>query len=467
MSKSKKSCKSHKSSASSKVVYDEGLVKLNKHAAGIDVGSSEHWVCVPWGSCELERRVLRFGAFTRDLDAICLWLRQCGVTTVAMESTGVYWIPLYHILEKAGFDVWLVNAHYVKRVPGRPKTDRNDCEWIQRLHTYGLLRKSFRPAGDICAIRALWRFRDGLIDEHSRIVQQIQKILHEMNLLLHKVVTDITGKTGMAIIRAMVNGQRDPERLARLRDHRIKATEQDIVEALRGNYRDELIVLVKLCLERMDLLERQLTQLDREIEQRMGAVQPNDSHLPVSELTDTPLKRTTHQHAPRFDAVHLIQRLYGAPVGKIPGMNSTTLSGIFTEVGLDLTAWESDKHFTSWLTVSPKAKISGGRPIAAASTARTGNRAGRYFRQAASTLKHSSTPLGEFYRRMRARNGTKHAITATARKLATIFYEMVTTGSDYDYPDRNEYDERMRAWHLRNLRRRAEKLGYELKEKVS
>jgi hypothetical protein len=355
----------------------------------------------------------------------------------------------------------------VKRVPGRPKTDRLDCEWIQRLHSYGLLRRSFRPAGDICAVRALWRHRDCLIEDWSRTVQHIQKALHEMNVLLHKVVTDITGKTGMAILQAIVGGEREPQRLARFRDPRIKATEREIVEGLRGDYREELILIIGLCLERLRSVQGHLDRIDGEIERRMGKLQPNPTEIAAPELVNSPLKRNTHPHAPDFDAVHLVQRLYGVPVADIPGLNATTLTGILVELGLDLSAWETKKHFTAWLTLSPKARISGGKIIGSCATAKTGNRAGRYFRQAASSLKHNDTPLGEFFRRMRARNGTKHAITATARKLAEIFYVMVTTGSSYHYMDRPEYDEKVRHWQIRNLQRRAAKLGYELKEKAA
>jgi transposase len=466
MSKSKRTGGSGKSSAVAqiKVRYEDGLNRISGHAAGIDVGSEEHWVCVPYTGGDAAERVRRFGALTCDLLAIRDWLKERGVTSVAMESTGVYWIALYQILEEAGLDVWLVNARYIKRVPGRPKTDRLDCEWIQRLHSYGLMRRSFRPANDICAIRSLWRYRDRLIDQWSRCVKQIQKALHEMNVLLHKAVSDITGKTGTAILEAIVQGERDPVRLARFRDPRVKASESELAEALRGDFREELVLIVASALRHLRFTESEIATLDAQIEQRMGGLQPRSTDIGEAELVSTDLRRNSHQHAPGFDAVHLVQRLYGVPLGDVPGLSATTLTGILSEVGLDLSQWENAKHFASWLSLSPTARISGGRIIASARTAGTANRAGRYFRQAASSLKHNDTPLGEFYRRMRSRNGTKHAIVSTARKLAEIFYTMVTTGNRYRYLDNSEYDQKLREMQIRNLRRRAAKLGMELRE---
>ncbi len=466
MSKPKRTPPTGKSSARTEeqVRYEEGMVRINSHAAGIDVGSEEHWACVPYESAGGKERVRRFGATTEDLLALRDWLKEHGVTSVAMESTGVYWIALYQILEEGGLDVWLVNARYIKRVPGRPKTDRLDCEWIQRLHCYGLLRRSFRPAGDVCAIRSLWRYRDRLIEDWSRCVKQIQKALHEMNVLLHQAVSDITGRTGMAILEAIVQGERDPVRLARLRDPRVKFSQEQIAKALRGDFREELVAVVGSALRHLRFVQSEIAQLDDEIAQRLARLQPRTTAIAEEELVANEVKRSTHHHAPEFDAVHLVQKLYGVPLGDVPGLNATTLAGILSEVGLDLSRWDSAGHFASWLSLSPTARISGGRIIASSHTARTGNRAGRCFRQAASSLKHSDNPLGEFYRRMRARKGTRHAIVATARKLAEIFYTMVTTGKPYRSLDTAEYNRKLRDMQIRNLRRRAAKLGFELKE---
>lgn len=436
------------------------LSMINPDAAFVDIGSGEHWVCVPEDRCG--DNVRQYGAYTCDLYAIRDWLTEHGISSVAMESTGVYWINLYQVLEDAGLEVCLVNARDLKMVKGRPKTDKLDCQWGQRLHSYGLLRASFRPAREICAIRSIWRMREQAVRDMSRCIQRMCKALYEMNVLLPKVVSDITGKTGLAIIQSILAGQRDPRVLAAYRDHRCKKSEEEIAKALEGDYRSEQIFLLQAALDQYEFIARQIASYDGEIERRTG-------QLPVKRtLTDEERKvnaaalardRSKSNNAVSFDARSAAHELTGVDLAAIPGLGSSLCLCLLFETGTDMTKWPSEKHFASWLGLSPNPNVSAGRNLGTRTKKCASNAAG-YFRAAATSLARSHCHLGDFFRRMRARHGGAHAVTATAHKLAVLFYNLISRGEQYRQIDQSAYRDMIREQRINNLKKRAGKLGF-------
>ena len=428
---------------------------INKDAAGIDIGSGEHWVAVP--EDRDEEPVRSFGCFTADLHAMARWLKACGITTVAMESTGVYWIPCYQILEEHGFEVKLVNARHVKNVPGR-KSDVEDCQWLQRLHTYGLLSGSFRPDDQICVLRSYWRHRANLVRYASDHIQHMQKALTQMNLHLHKVLSNITGVTGMNIIRAIISGERDPEKLALMRERGVKNTPEAIAKALEGDYRQEHLFALKQAVELYDFYHRQIEACDREIERYLhtfeAKVDPVQNPLPKQ-------KRKKEMRYQSFvDLRTELYRVSGIDFTQIPGLDVVTVQTILSEIGLDPGKFPTEKRFASWLGLCPNNRITGGQ-VKSTKTRKTANRAANAFRMSAQSLANSNTGLGGFYRRIRARLGAPKAITATAHKLARIFYRMWTTGQSYSDLGSNYYENRYKERVLRNITRRARELGYD------
>jgi transposase len=428
---------------------------INKDAAGIDIGSGEHWVAVP--EDRDEEPVRRFGCFTADLQAMARWLKECGVTTVAMESTGVYWIPCYQILEEHGFQVNLVNARHVKNVPGR-KSDVSDCQWLQRLHTYGLLSGSFRPDDQICVLRSYWRHRANLVRYASDHIQHMQKALTQMNLHLQKVLSNVTGVTGMNIIRAIISGERDPEKLALMRERGVKNTPEAIAKALEGDYRQEHLFALKQAVELYDFYHRQIEACDREIERYLhtfeAKVDPVQNPLPKQ-------KRKKEMRYQSFvDLRTELYRVSGIDFTQIPGLDVVTVQTILSEIGLDPGKFPAEKRFVSWLGLCPNNRITGGQ-VKSTKTRKTANRAANAFRMAAQSLANSNTGLGGFYRRIRARLGAPKAITATAHKLARIFYRMWTTGQSYTDLGSDYYENRYKERVLRNITRRARELGYD------
>jgi transposase len=428
---------------------------INKDAAGIDIGSGEHWVAVPE---DRDKEPVRcFGCFTADLQAMARWLKECGVTTVAMESTGVYWIPCYQILEEHGFEVKLVNARHVKNVPGR-KSDVSDCQWLQRLHTYGLLSGSFRPDDQICVLRSYWRHRANLVRYASDHIQHMQKALTQMNLHLHKVLSNITGVTGMNIIRAIISGERNPEKLALMRERGVKNTPEAIAKALEGDYRQEHLFALKQAVELYDFYHRQIEACDREIECYLhtfeAKVDPVQNPLPKQ-------KRKKEMRDQSFvDLRSELYRVSGIDFTQIPGLDVVTVQTILSEIGLDPGKFPTEKRFASWLGLCPNNRITGGQ-VKSTKTRKTANRAANAFRMSAQSLANSNTGLGGFYRRIRARLGAPKAITATAHKLARIFYRMWTTGQSYADLGSNYYENRYKERVLRNITRRARELGYD------
>lgn len=429
---------------------------IHPHAAGIDIGSDTHWVSVGAGTASPSVR--QFGCFTADLYAMAAWLKECGVTTVAMESTGVYWIPVFQILETQGFEVRLVNAHSVKTVPGR-KSDVLDCQWLQQLHSYGLLSGSFRPEDQICVLRSYVRQRERLTQSASVHLQRMQKALVEMNLQLNRVVSDITGVTGMRIIRAILAGERDPEHLAALKDPRAKRSAAEIAAALQGDYRAEHLFVLQQEVSLYDTYREQIQRCDQQIEQCLSQFESRQE--PGEPLPPRPKGRKPSRNAPHFDLRSQLDRLSGVDFTQIDGLEALTVQTILSEVGLDPTRFPSVKHFVSWLGLCPGSRISGGK-ILNSKTRKVNNRAATAFRIAAHSLANSHTALGAFYRRIRSRLGPPKAIPATAHKLARIFYRLWVTGERYEDPGVDYYEQQYQQRVLKNLEKRASQLGFKL-----
>ena len=435
---------------------ESNFERINPHAAGIDIGSGEHWVCVPAERDEPNIRC--FGCFTPDLMALAEWLIECQVETVAMEATGVYWIPLFQILEAKGLEVNLVNAHHVKTVPGR-KSDVLDCQWLQKLHTFGLLSASFRPDNQVCVLRSYLRQRETLIKEAGIHVQRMQKALIQMNLQLHKVVSDITGVTGMTIIRAMVAGERNPQKLAALKDKRIQSSIDKIAQALSGDYRSEHLFVLQQELTLYDTYQQQIAVIDREIEKCLANFERQTQDSPPPRKGNKRKKPSGNE--PNFDLHCHLFRLSGVDFTQIDGLNVLTVQTILSEVGLDPTRFPSVKHFCSWLGLCPGSRITGGKKKSS-QTRKVINRAANAFRIAAQSLSRSRSALGSFYRRLRSRLGAPKAITAAAHKLARMFYRLWTTREAYTDPGDDYYEQQYRERMVNNLKKKAISLGFEL-----
>lgn len=433
------------------------LTIINANAAGIDIGMAESWVSVP---ADRDPQPLRkFDMNTPDLIALADWLKACGVTTVAMESTGVYWIPLYEILEARGFKVYLVNARHAKNLPGRKK-DEADAQWLRRLHTFGLLNNSFRPAGEMCAVRAYLRHRAELIEHRAAHIQHMQKAMQQMNVRLSPTVTDITGVTGMAIIRAILVGERDPGKLAALRNPCCAQPESEFIKALTGNYRDEHVFALKQAVALYDCYTQQILECDQELERKFSALKPiHDDALPPLDTTD---KRNTHsKNAPAYDGRRLLYQLLGIDLVAVHGLNEATAQIIISEIGTDMSRWSDEKHFCSWLGLAPHNDISGGK-VLRSRTLKTHNRAGQAFRLAAQAVSRTETAYGAFFRRMRAMHGPKKAIVATAHKIARAVYHMLSDHKPFDVMSADTYLKRDRERDIARLQKKATKLGYTL-----
>jgi transposase len=433
------------------------LRRVNLNAAGIDVGAQSHWVAVPEGRDPERRDVREFGSFTADLHALAQWLKRCGVQTVAMESTGVYWIPLFELLCVEGFDVKLVDPRQLRNVPGR-KTDVLDCQWLQQLHTFGLLSAAFRPENEICVLRSYLRQRTMLVTYASHHIQHMQKALEQMNLKLTEVVSDVTGVTGQAIIRAILAGERDPAKLASLRDRRCQNDEATIARALEGTWRAEHLFELGQAVELWDFYREKIAACDREIEACLGKFEDRSGGQP---LTPEPRRRKAGNNAPAFDARTHLHRMTGVDLTRIDGIDAPTALKVLSETGRDMNRWPTEKHFASWLALSPGSKISGGKLLSSRTKA-SANRAATAFRLAARSLHHSQSALGAYFRRMKARLGSPQAITATAHKLARLFYRVLKFGHDYVDKGQQHYESRYQARVLANLTRRAQQLGYRL-----
>jgi len=434
----------------------DSFSKINPNAAGIDVGGEFHFVAIP-EQCD-EKPVRQFASFTRDLNQLADWLSENGITTVAMESTSVYWIPIYEILEARGFEVLLVNARHVKTVPGR-KSDVLDCQWLQQLHTFGLLRASFRPEDAICQLRAYMRQRESLIQYASSHIQHMQKALVQMNVQLSNVVSDITGVTGLKIIRAIVEGERRPNILASHRDGRCKKSREEIEQSLYGNYRDEHLFNLRQALELYDIYQTKLAECDSEIEHKLKQLSADKE----DSFTSTPpqSRRKRRKNELHFDARMRLKQLIGVDLTKIDGLDAHSALKLVAEIGTNIDKWPNAKHFGSWLGLSPGAKISGGK-VLSSRTKPSSNRAATTLRVAASTLHHSQSALGAYYRRQKSRLGAPKAMTATAYKIARLVYTMMKKGEDYVDAGQDYYEKQYKKRIISNIRKKLQQFGYEL-----
>jgi transposase len=430
----------------------KGLEVTNPDAAGIDVGGSMHYVAVREDVAD--QPVREFGCVTGQLQQMIEWLRSCGVKVVAMESTGVYWIPVYEMLERAGFEVLLVNARHVKGLPGR-KSDVQDCQWLQQLLMYGLLKGAFRPSDSVCGWRSLCRQRARRIKEQARYVQHMQKALVQMNIQLGTVISDVAGVTGQKIVRAIVQGERDPQELAAYRDCRIKASEEEIAASLLGNWRDEHLFELKQALQAYDFCGQLLAECDQEIERVMLGLAEHEGRL------DKGPRRSKNRNVPKFDVRQRLYEISGVDLTRIDGIDASTALVVLSEVGADMSRFKTVKHFTSWLGLCPGTRISGGKELGSA-TKRSANRARQALKLAAAALRSSKSSLGAYYRRMCARMDKGKAVTAAAHKLARYIYTMLTRGQEYVDQGQQYYEERYRERVLRQMRRRAVELGFRL-----
>jgi len=444
-----------------KITTSHAIPELNSNAAGADIAATEIFVAVP---CDRDPHPVRaFGTFTEDLQALADWLEQCGVKTIAMESTGVYWIPLYQILEERGLEVCLVNARHAKNVPGR-KSDVLDCQWLQYLHACGLLQRSFRPVQEVCALRSVQRHRETLVTYAASHVQHMQKALDQMNLQLHHVITDITGKTGLAILDAILAGERDPHTLAKLRDHRIKANEETIAKALVGDWRPEHLFTLRQALAAYRQYQQFISECNQEIEQMLrdieGRIDLEEKPLPTGTATQAKLHSNTIC-LKDGDLRTELYRILGVDLTAVPGLASGTIHRLFAEIGRDLSAFPTAKHFASWLGLCPANKVSGGK-VLSVKTRDVRHRAADALRLCAQSLHHSKSALGEFYRRMRARLGAPKAITAAAHKLARIVYHLLRTQQPYEESAFTRSEAHYQQRRLNRLHREAAALGYTL-----
>src|SRR5438552_2350872 len=429
----------------------EGLSVLHGHAAGIDIGSRSHWVCVGVSADQDADVIREFSAYTEGLHGIVAYLRHYQVTTVAMESTGIYWIPLYELLEANGFEVLLVDPSYTKQVTGRPKTDRLDCQWIYRLHSVGLLAAAFRPDEKTCQLRSYLRQRANLIRYAGQHIQHMEKALEQMNLKLTEIVSDITGVTGRAIIQAILKGTRDPHKLAKLRNRRCKANEAEIAQALNGSYGDEHLFALRQAYEAWQFYQKQVGAVEEQIEQQLGRMK-QDRALPP--LKPRPRNGGRKPNQPRFDVRSALYYVVVIDLTEIEGIGEQTALTIISEIGPEVSRFATVKHFCSWLGLCPQLQKTGGR-VRSSRTRPGVNRAAVAFRLAANSLYASKGALGAFLRRQKARLGAPQAVTATAHKLARIVYLALKHGLAYVRQAQEEYEVRLREQQIKAVKRKA------------
>jgi transposase len=434
------------SKKAAKKTEDKNIVMMtlvNPHAAGIDISDTEHVVAVPEGADVA--RVKKFGAMTCDLEMIAAWLKQCLIQTVAMESTGVYWKPLFSLLVRHGFEVYLVNSKHVKNVTGR-KTDEDDAMWIQKLHSCGLLKTSYLPGDEQDALRTLVRYRRTLVEDSSRFVNRIQKSLELMNIKFHTVISDIVGKTGKAVLEAIINGERNAENFLPLIDTRIKADHEKIRKSLEGTWREEHLFTLKESYELYNVYQQRIAVFDVQIEKQLqqyearrneGIIAPKETKKENG--TTIRNKKKKDKNHPKFNVRDYLERIHGVDVLAIPGMSETGGLEILAETGTDLSKWENDKHFISWHNLCPNNKISGGKLISSKLMKKKANASSQAFRHAANAVQKSNNWLGDYFRRMKSKGGHKYAIVATANKIATIYYKMVRYKEEFKPVDLEQY----------------------------
>jgi len=439
-----------------KTISTESLRQININAAGIDIGSELIHVCVP--EDRDESPVREFQSFTEDLYSILEWLKACNVTSAAMESTSIYWVPLYDILDRNGISVCLVNPSHIKNVPGR-KTDIKECQWIQQLHSYGLLRASVIPDEQIRELREFDKQREMLINYRSSHTQHMQKALHSMNLKLDRVISDITGMTGMSIIRAIIAGQRDPLKLAKFRDRRCKNPEDVIAKSLYGDYKEEHIFQLQQAVELYDLYTEKIQECNTKIEQVYEKLPKRiDSAINPLPVERNKSKRSNNNSLGFGVRKHLYE-ICGVDLTKVDGLDEISVHKIISRMGTEMSQWRTEKHFCSWLTLAPHQDKSGGK-VLRSKTLKSKNQVANVLRQCARSLHHSDSALGAYYRRMRTKLGTPKAIVAAAHKLARIIYNMLKNQTEYNDIGAQEYNEIFKERRIKYLHQAAKKYGY-------
>ena len=447
---------------------DPGLDMIHRDAAGIDVGNESHFVSVP--PDRDPHPIREFGSWTAALEAMARWLKDCGIRTVVMQSTGVYWIALHDVLQRHGLDVNLVDARGSKNVPGR-KSDVQECQWLRKLHTYGLLRPCFLPPPEIHAVRTLWRLRSQHVRDAGRCIQRMQKAMIQMNVQLHNALSDISGVSGQAIIRAVLKGERDAKLLAKLRDPRCQASEEEIVQSLQGNWKEDVLFELQQAVDAYDFYQRQMQQCDQQLRRYMAALPTCAPVPPPASAPSLPSAKEGKQgrarksrrqgNQPAFDLAAELERILGVNPITIDGIDVLTIQTVLAEVGPDLSAWKTERHWTSWLNLAPKRDVSGGRVIRHVRQHHT-NRAGHAFRMAAQSLIRSQSYLGARYRYLRAKLGGLKAVKAMARYLACLYYRLLTRGQIWVDRGTEEFDRRSQQRELAALQRKARKHGLQL-----
>ena len=444
---------------------EPGLEIVHRNVAGIDVGDKSHFVSVD--RQRGQPSVREFGSWTAALQEMVQWLKSCAVERVVMQTTGVYWVPLQDVLERAGFAVVVVNARATKNLPGR-KSDVQECQWLRKLDIYGLLRPCFQVPETIRSIRTLWRLRGRWVEEAGRAIQQMQKALTTMNVQLANAISDISGKTGMAIIRALVEGERNPWVLAKLRDERIRASEEEVAHSLQGNWREDVLFELKQVVKAYEFQQQQIAACDQELEKYMKAQPPHRRAAEVAvEESKAKAKKCRKQagkarkNQPAFDLEGELKRVLGVDLTAIDGVKLMTIQTLYAEVGADLSAFPTEQHFTSWLMLAPKREVSGGKVIKHTSL-HGRSRLANALRMAAESLKESDSYLGARYRSLRGRLGGVKAVKAMARYLGCLIYRMLTKGQAWVDRGAAFYEQRRRERELSHLQRRALAMGLQL-----
>jgi transposase len=433
------------------------LRAIRTDVAGLDLGSREHFVCAPSEQGD-QREVGRFGATTGELHRLVQWLKARGVRSVAMESTGVYWIPVYEVLESQGLEAVLVDARVFRSVPGR-KTDVQDCQWIQLLHSCGLLRGAFRPGDEVCALRSLIRARQTLQQSAADWIRRMQKCLDQMNICVHRAVADLTGVTGMAIVRAIVAGERDPNVLAELRDRRCHKSAGQIAAYLEGTWRGEHLFVLGQALQMYDFLQERIGQFDRQIIGQLNVLK-RTVETPVTPPPAEKIKRLRKRgQQPLHEA---LRGMSGVDLTAIDGIGVETAQVVLSELGADLNDFPTEQHFVSYLKLAPKLAISGGKPVASKRRDSTSTRVGSALRMAATTLRQSQTALGAEFRRLQRIKGLGVAVFALARKLAVLIYRLLRHGQAYVDQGLQAYEERFRQRRMAACEQMAKSLGLSL-----
>jgi transposase len=439
---------------------DLSLEVVHPNAAGIDIGNESHYVAVP--PDRDSQPVRRFGCTTAELKAMADWLNQCGICTVAMQSTGVYWIAVYDVLEAAGLEVYLVNARDTKNLPGR-KSDVQESQWLMKLHTYGLLRNSFRPCQEIRTMRTYWRQRNDLVQSAGRFIQRMQKVLTQMNIQLANVLSDISGVTGQAIIKAILDGERDPHKLAELRDPHVKANQDQIARHLEGNWQEDLLFVLKQEHEAYEFCQKQMAACDEQLKQYLQQREDRSHSASLAEEKRKTRLKKKKGNAPQFDLRAELFRMTGTDLTQIDGIDVMTATTILSEVGWDMTKWPTENHFVSWLRLCPDNRISGDKIIGKGRLP-TNNRVNVALKMAASSLRPSLTYLGAQFRRLRTKLGAPVAIKAMAAKLARLVYRMLRYGMKYVDRGLAFYQAQHRKLQIKYLEWKAANLGFRLVE---